>query len=94
MSVISQKIGMPSPFHLRGKNSSFLSISLQLMPPDIASINSVFIVSSSCFGCSLLEKFLLKYAGIRLNPVIKYKYATCITSVILCSIGRFFPSCS
>ena len=40
LSAISEKIRMPSPPNLGGKDSSFLSMYEQLMPSDIGDINN------------------------------------------------------
>lgn len=58
--------------NLEWSKSGFLSISQQLLPAGIASIQSVILVTSSCF--IFLLKFgtvRTKYVGLCLNSVMK-----------------------
>ena len=99
-STISENIRMPSPPNLGGKDSSIISMSEQLMPPDIAGINLVLTISSSCFSWLLMFGIVrIKFVGLCLNPVIKHEYAACDSyyaiidnirnSVIHCSVFSF-----
>ena len=45
LSAVSEKIGMPSPPHAGGKDSSFLSMPEQLTPLDTAGMRSVLTIS-------------------------------------------------
>ena len=74
LSAISEKIGAPSPPNLKGKDSIFLSVSEQLIPPDIVGINSVLAISFSCFSWLLIFG-IVRDVGLCLNQVIKHKYA-------------------
>lgn len=58
--------------NLEWSKSGFLPISQQLLPAGIASIQSVILVTSSCF-IRLLKfgTFRTKYVGLCLNSVMK-----------------------
>ena len=69
---------MPRPHNFGGKNSTFHSMSELLMPPDIAGINSVLTISSSCSSWVLMFGMVcIIYVGLRLNPVILNEYTVC-----------------
>ena len=58
--------------NLEWSKCGFLSISQQLLPAGIASIQSVILVTSSCFICLLkFGTFRTKYVGLCLNSVMK-----------------------
>ena len=56
---------MPSPSNLGGKDTTFLSMSEQLMPPEIVGLNLVLIVSSNFLIWLLMFGIVrIKYGGL------------------------------
>ena len=72
----SENLWIPRPRNLGGRDINLLSVSEQFIPPVIAGMNSVLMASSNCFSWVLMFVIvLMKYIGLRLNPLMKPEYA-------------------